>query len=93
VVNDSCGHLCGDELLRQVAQLLRRKIRSKDILSLIGGDEFGLILVSCSQDVGSPSTIDNQQVSVIKKVARAKPSILSGKVIKERNGCMHFEIL
>jgi hypothetical protein len=44
-------------------------------------------------DVGGPSTIDNQQVSVIKKVARANPSILSGKVIKERNGCVHFEIL
>lgn len=45
-------------------------------------------------DVGGPSsTIDNQQVSVIKQVARANPTILSGKVIKERNGCVHFEVL
>ncbi|MET0065747.1 MAG: D-alanyl-D-alanine carboxypeptidase family protein [Candidatus Thiodiazotropha sp.] len=43
-------------------------------------------------DVGGPSTIDNQQVKVIKLVARAHPSLLSGKVIKERNGCVHFEI-
>jgi diguanylate cyclase (GGDEF)-like protein/PAS domain S-box-containing protein len=50
VVNDTCGHLCGDELLRQVGQLLRKQIRSKDILSRIGGDEFGLILVSCSHN-------------------------------------------
>ncbi len=50
VVNDSCGHLCGDELLRQVGHLLRMQIRSKDILSRLGGDEFGLILVSCSQN-------------------------------------------
>ncbi|MEJ2619116.1 MAG: D-alanyl-D-alanine carboxypeptidase family protein [Candidatus Thiodiazotropha sp.] len=44
-------------------------------------------------DVGGPSTIDNQQVSIIRRVARANPSVLSGKVIKERNGCVHFEIL
>jgi diguanylate cyclase (GGDEF)-like protein/PAS domain S-box-containing protein len=50
LVNDTCGHLCGDELLRQVGQLLRKQIRSKDILSRLGGDEFGLILVSCSQN-------------------------------------------
>ncbi len=62
VVNDSCGHLCGDELLRQVGQLLRRQIRSKDILSRIGGDEFGLILVSCSQ---------NEALQVGRKILRA----------------------
>jgi hypothetical protein len=44
-------------------------------------------------DVGGPSTIDNQQVKVIKMVARANPELLSGKVIKERNGCVHFEIV
>jgi diguanylate cyclase (GGDEF)-like protein/PAS domain S-box-containing protein len=48
VVNDSCGHLCGDELLRQIAKLLRHQIRGKDILARLGGDEFGLILESCS---------------------------------------------
>ncbi|MGD8911668.1 MAG: D-alanyl-D-alanine carboxypeptidase family protein [Candidatus Thiodiazotropha sp.] len=43
-------------------------------------------------DVGGPSTIDNQQVRIIKMVAKANPALLSGKVIKERNGCVHFEI-
>jgi diguanylate cyclase (GGDEF)-like protein/PAS domain S-box-containing protein len=48
VVNDACGHLAGDELLRQIAHLLQQQIRGKDILARLGGDEFGLILDSCS---------------------------------------------
>lgn len=48
VVNDSCGHLAGDELLRQIAKLLQQQIRGSDILARLGGDEFGLILDSCS---------------------------------------------
>jgi diguanylate cyclase (GGDEF)-like protein/PAS domain S-box-containing protein len=48
VVNDACGHLAGDELLRQIAHLLQQQIRGNDILARLGGDEFGLILDSCS---------------------------------------------
>jgi hypothetical protein len=43
-------------------------------------------------DVGGPSNIDNEQVRVIKLVAGANPKLLSGHVLKERNGCVHFEI-
>jgi hypothetical protein len=43
-------------------------------------------------DVGGPSNIDDEQVRVIKLVARANPKLLSGYVLKERNGCVHFEI-
>lgn len=43
-------------------------------------------------DVGGPSSIDAKQVAVIKLVARAHPELFSGKVLKERNGCVHFEI-
>lgn len=43
-------------------------------------------------DVGGPSNIDNKQVQVIKMVAKAHPELFSGKVLKERNGCVHFEI-
>lgn len=48
VVNDTCGHGAGDELLRQVSILLRQRLRSTDILARIGGDEFGLILHECT---------------------------------------------
>jgi hypothetical protein len=43
-------------------------------------------------DIGGPATIDSRQVEVVKLVARAHSNLFSGKVIKERNGCVHFEI-
>ena len=48
VINDTCGHVAGDELLRQVSVLLRQRIRSTDILARLGGDEFGILLYQCS---------------------------------------------
>lgn len=47
-VNDTCGHLAGDELLRQIAQLFNGRLRDDDILGRLGGDEFGVILSNCS---------------------------------------------
>ena len=47
VVNDTCGHVAGDELLRQVTALLRSHLRASDVLARLGGDEFGLILQGC----------------------------------------------
>jgi diguanylate cyclase (GGDEF)-like protein/PAS domain S-box-containing protein len=49
-VNDTCGHLAGDELLKQLSQLLRLKVRKEDVLARIGGDEFALLLQGCSLD-------------------------------------------
>ena len=44
-------------------------------------------------DMGGPSIIDQRQVEIIKLVSRAHPNLFSGKILKERNGCVHFEIL
>ena len=50
IVNDTCGHKAGDELLIQLTRIIRNHIRSHDTLARIGGDEFGLLLEGCSLD-------------------------------------------
>jgi diguanylate cyclase (GGDEF)-like protein len=52
LVNDTCGHASGDELIRQIAALMRARLRQTDILARLGGDEFGILLVNCDADGG-----------------------------------------
>jgi diguanylate cyclase (GGDEF)-like protein len=47
VVNDTCGHVVGDKLLRQLTYLLQQHVRDSDTLARLGGDEFGLLLQHC----------------------------------------------
>jgi diguanylate cyclase (GGDEF)-like protein len=47
-VNDSLGHLKGDEILRRVAQILRSSIRVFDVSARYGGDEFAVVMPAIS---------------------------------------------
>jgi len=50
IVNDTCGHAAGDELLKQLTMLLRAELRSGDTFARLGGDEFGILLEDCPID-------------------------------------------
>ncbi|MFQ5934838.1 MAG: EAL domain-containing protein [Acidiferrobacterales bacterium] len=48
VINDTCGHIAGDELLRRLGRWLQECVRTDDTLARLGGDEFGVLLERCS---------------------------------------------
>jgi len=50
IINDSCGHLAGDDLLRQISALLQGQMRSRDTLARLGGDEFAVLIEHCSPE-------------------------------------------
>jgi diguanylate cyclase (GGDEF)-like protein/PAS domain S-box-containing protein len=50
VVNDTCGHAAGDELIRQVSWAVKHELRAADVLARLGGDEFGILLANNAQD-------------------------------------------
>jgi len=64
IVNDTCGHVAGDELLKQLPTLLNDVLRSGDIVARLGGDEFGIILENCG--VQQAATIADKVRETIK---------------------------
>jgi len=50
IINDTCGHVAGDELLKQLTVILHKSIRESDTLARLGGDEFGILLENCPID-------------------------------------------
>ena len=63
VVNDTSGHTAGDELLRQLAMLLKSQLRANDTLGRLGGDEFGVLVAHC--DLGKAREIAEKLRQVV----------------------------
>jgi len=52
VVNDTSGHLAGDQILKSASSLLQNGLRKNDLLARLGGDEFGVLLTNCNLEKG-----------------------------------------
>ncbi len=48
IINDTCGHIAGDHLLREVCKIFQGQLRQRDTLARLGGDEFGIIVEHCT---------------------------------------------
>lgn len=65
IVNDTCGHIAGDELLRQLTAHMQSRVRGTDTLARLGGDEFGILLQHCP--IGQASETADTLREVVKK--------------------------
>jgi diguanylate cyclase (GGDEF)-like protein len=76
VINDSLGHLAGDEVLREVSKRLLTCVREPDVVARLSGDEFAILL----EDVEIPSTA----VKVAQRIIQAlgKPLQVAGKELE-----------
>jgi diguanylate cyclase (GGDEF)-like protein/PAS domain S-box-containing protein len=75
IVNDSLGHLVGDQLLVQIAQRLRTCLRSQDSIARLGGDEFAILLT----DVADPGDVMRAVGRIREQLAR--PFVVSGREV------------
>lgn len=74
IVNDTCGHAAGDELMRQCAHIMRSTLRREDTLARLGGDEFG-VLLHRSEPEEALAVAER-----LRQVVRAFDFVWSGKV-------------
>ncbi len=65
IVNDSAGHVAGDELLKQVSMLLLGQLRGRDALGRLGGDEFSVLLENCP--IGKARKVADMLIDVIRE--------------------------
>ena len=76
-INDVHGHPAGDAVIAHLASLLRASVRNVDIVGRIGGEEFAVVLVETSADMGQP-VIDR----LIERVRNTTVDAPDGKVLR-----------
>ena len=50
LVNETCGHAAGDQLIRKIASVIEERVRQQDVLARLGGDVFGILFSDCSPE-------------------------------------------
>ncbi|RFU65062.1 sensor domain-containing diguanylate cyclase [Peribacillus glennii] len=75
-VNDTLGHDAGDKLLKKAAALLKENVRSDELVSRIGGDEFVIVLTSITDPVKNGEIIGERIISMMNK-----PFNIDGEII------------
>jgi diguanylate cyclase (GGDEF)-like protein len=71
--NDRWGHLAGDAALRELAELLRQRLRASDVLARYGGEEFGLVMKRTPRDEGQ-RTVERLRAAVASHSFRCSPT-------------------
>jgi diguanylate cyclase len=72
-INDSLGHVAGDQVLREVSSLLRKSVRSTDTVARLGGDEFTIV----ATDMFSEQTVERFVESI--RMAIERPIMVNGQ--------------
>jgi len=81
IVNDSCGHIAGDGLLKLIANVIQDGVRKSDFVARVGGDEFCILLYDCEMDKALEITnkvrddIENIRYMWDKKIFRISASV------------------
>jgi len=75
IVNDTCGHIAGDELLRQMSRRLSSAVRGSDTVARLGGDEFGCLLPDIGAQVNARK-VAQQVLNVL-----SQPLMVAGREV------------
>ena len=50
IINDTCGHIAGDNLLKILSESISKHVRRNDLFARLGGDEFGVVFLNCDTE-------------------------------------------
>jgi two-component system, cell cycle response regulator len=76
-INDTFGHLVGDEVLRQVAEAMARSVRDGDLVARYGGEEFAIVLPDCASE-GALAVVERVRAAVESAATLTKVTVSAG---------------
>lgn len=76
IINDTYGHIAGDEVLVWFAKQLKESVRQSDTVARIGGDEFSIII----EDLQETSDAANIAAQILERLHQSLPTLSNGPV-------------